>query len=953
MEKFARDCLTIDEKLNTSALTSTSRMTEVYSRAAKLISKTLDLDGCSILDISQFERLQSTDALGNQHTVYHANPFSGSSASGYEMAESFGAVTAFPILASTGPDEPRTRPLTAEEHQRMSKFLGENRDGRIYENIVPTWIRYVFPPSLKYGMVVPLLDMDQQPFAMICAHTHDKGKQFLEGYELQFLRAIGVIILSAVLQRRMALANRSKSVLISSVSHELRTPLHGILAAAELLTDTKLDANQEAFLSTVRTCGLQLIDTVNHVLDFTKLSADSKNGTNSRRQIQKQTVNLAELLHSTVESCWLGQRARLMQMGEAESDLGSYYAPVPMGLVPHDQRMNISSNLANVETVLDIGFRQGGWNVVCEPGGLRRIIMNLYGNSVKFTKEGYVQVALRELPHPPEARRIPLELSVVDTGKGISKSFLKDQLFQPFSQENPLQPGTGLGLAIVNTIVRSEGMNGNLEVWSAEGVGTEIKVTFEVDLLNPNEQEEMTKSNPIMTTFDPELGSGFAVAFIGLSPDHRGHRLLSEVMTQYSNALGFKVVDDLRQADIVLANETYALIPEVVDVLHNRALIVLSSIKGQDKEAIRRIAATEGHIGLWHKPLAPCLFMKEMRDAVDWAKASRSNGATSPAESAPLPRSKAPGLSAGATPSPLANGNSDRLGTPEPLSLANHPTMRDTPGFSVLTHPQFKAQATLSRRHSEEAKSNRRPVRPPLGSRGATNDGLKINGHSPPSDELSSLASAESSPGSSTSGNSTVPLGDGGAMLRAVTMTPALAALRRQSRPRVMVVEDNAINRRVLTAFLRKKGFGYSEAVDGAKGVQLFRDTPPSHWDVILMDINMPIMDGLEATRMIRTIEASRRHCVKSPNGDSKPKLMGNEISGKGADTSNAEDTPPTRDPPKSSRAHDPTHVKIFALTGLATGEDKRTAFNAGVDGYLVKPVSLSSLDVLFKKIGF
>lgn len=169
----------------------------------------------------------------------------------------------------------------------MSKFLQENRDGRIYENIVPSWIRYVFPSSLKYGMVVPLFDMDQQPFALICAHTHDKGKQFLEGYELQFLRAIGVIILSAVLQRRMALANRSKSVLISSVSHELRTPLHGILAAAELLSDTKLDSSQEAFLSTVRTCGLQLIDTVNHVLDFTKLSADSRNGSDTRRQIQK------------------------------------------------------------------------------------------------------------------------------------------------------------------------------------------------------------------------------------------------------------------------------------------------------------------------------------------------------------------------------------------------------------------------------------------------------------------------------------------------------------------------------------------------------------------------------------------------------------------------------------------------------------------------------------------
>jgi K+-sensing histidine kinase KdpD len=55
-------------------------------------------------------------------------------------------------------------------------------------------------------------------------------------------------------------------------------------------------------------------------------------------------------------------------------------------------------------------------------------------------------------------------------------------LFHPFSQENPLQTGTGLGLAIVSSIVTSENVGGKVDVWSGEGVGTEIKVTFPAEV---------------------------------------------------------------------------------------------------------------------------------------------------------------------------------------------------------------------------------------------------------------------------------------------------------------------------------------------------------------------------------------------------------------------------------------------------------------------------------------
>lgn len=90
----------------------------------------------------------------------------------------------------------------------------------------------------------------------------------------------------------------------------------------------------------------------------------------------------------------------------------------------------------------------GHWAFHCAPGAIQRILMNLVGNSLKYTKSGHIKIKVEEqteMQYQPGGERghSQVTITVTDTGIGISKDFLRYKLFTPFSQESAVAAGTG------------------------------------------------------------------------------------------------------------------------------------------------------------------------------------------------------------------------------------------------------------------------------------------------------------------------------------------------------------------------------------------------------------------------------------------------------------------------------------------------------------------------------
>ena len=232
-------------------------------------------------------------------------------------------------------------------------------------------------------------------------------------------------------------SNDAETLFVARMSHEMRTPLNGILGMTGLLLDTDLDPSQRTYAEAVRESGSALLAMVNDILDFAKFDT---NGV----EIEAAEFNLVGLLQSTAEL--LSPRA-----AEKGIEIAAFVAP-------------------------DAPDR-----LVGDEGRLRQILLNIAGNSVKFTEQGGVAIHLRAAYENGSAEHCTLTLEVTDTGIGIP-DHAKERIFDQFAQAGGGRArrleGTGLGLSIVKRIV--DAMAGRIEVESEVGVGSTFRVILEL-----------------------------------------------------------------------------------------------------------------------------------------------------------------------------------------------------------------------------------------------------------------------------------------------------------------------------------------------------------------------------------------------------------------------------------------------------------------------------------------
>lgn len=723
-------------------------------------------------------------------------------------------------------------------------------------------------PGIRSLIFLPLWDFaDAKYFAGCFIWTSTAGRLLSPENELPYLKAFGNCIMSEISRVKAERSDIAKSTFIASISHELRSPLHGILGSVEFLHETAVSAYQEGLFTSIETCGRTLLDTIDHVLDYAKINKLRINSGGKRRAYARQghrrdkvgsivgltsEFDLAVLVEEVVDAVTAGHAFRRAHQGPTYDD-GSAGGLATGGL--HEGSSQVKTELDPV-VVLKITPRRN-WNVRTQPGALRRIVMNLLGNALKYTGTGYVAVTLTA--EPDEQNNLRVRLRFADSGRGMSLEFQRTRLFSPFSQEDPFATGTGLGLSIVRKII--EALDGDISISSTQHVGTEVNVVLTLPTVDEKPEQHQidlerysTKGSKMLIVKPGQLSSD-----VGVPLSDSVHKGLCHLEDTLQHGLlewfGIEVMEHSESSTLADEEQSEASVPD----------FILFPLAPPSTEVVLKFQPRTSPF----KDTAPVIVLcSNAGQASDF----RANVAERLLEK---------GIEAIPITQPLG-----------PRKLAN-----------VLQKLKSERKARLGNGLLDIAKQ-----RIVLGRKESDPESMRRERDKLQNPAIASLAIERAALSRSLSAPPTA--------LPGVLPTPASANqvdVNASFRPHLLLVDDNEINLRLLVMFMKKQHISYATANNGLVALEIYQSShqaavsaehAPPPFTHILMDLSMPVMDGLTATRKIREFEVAKNIW-----------------------------------PPSA----------IIALTGLASAEAQEDALSAGINNFLIKPVKFGELKQLLK----
>ncbi|MCO5613596.1 hypothetical protein L7F22_067873 [Adiantum nelumboides] len=686
----------------------------------------------------------------------------------------------------------------------------------------------------------PCFDNTGQPSFMIILVAQKKSFIY-DDFRRQMIELIGISLSNSLLHIRAEELAQAQNVFTQKVQHELRTPLHGILGVNEAIMHTLRHAQDRGQDSAAE-------DQITEVQDplLTELVSYSQSINDSADILSALVDDLVDFsipfsrLDDTADDASSKlQRARdrrVIPLKVVFSALSSTCEK--RWQVEASNRLDSTGSLPELFFWVDPLFQTRDISLKVDLDALHRVLVKLIANALEATTEGiiHVEVCLEDIQSDRATQMMPLDhaeieftkkygksykhiltMTVRDSGHGMSKDFLSNQIFQAYQKENVDSPGIGLSLAFSRMTI--EQMGGHIVADSEVGVGTTMKIALPVLLSEKKANIPMDAhrgSNASQLTAIPNLSAVF---------------------------IGCKHSKSLSTLQCLLVDKLDGVIDGTDKINHRK----------NDKIDVL------------------CIFPDGLQDCElnSWLSSER-----------------------------LAKDTDNEI--PLTIIFSNGQGKNET----EIDHSEFLNRIySLSREVKE--------IQRPLGYKELQElilwirqcyletSRISIESFRGEIQDSSSSSSEEIDKGKledmeeQVSDEISTPLKD--------SIDDEFAGIALAPLPpfKVLLVEDNQVNAKIVTAFLRRTKIDFIEAKDGEEGVELFKRDLPA---VILLDINMPKMNGFDAAIAMRAHPSPYKH-------------------------------------------------HIAALTALSSEADRLRGFKVGMDAWYTKPLRMANLMEEIRKL--